>query len=241
MDEMKSNQTVELEAVKETRILPGKKERPGKHSEQTVDIISEWTITTDKYSVDDSQAQADRSTPSKQTSEPGAENVGTGETEAPDRTDGPCASRDLHIPSATKEGKVMHPQVSGRFTPSISTVNSTGSLHEPQSNTNPPVESSQQAAAIQGTLQQLISMYSDLQKQLSTIVSAPIAKEGKRIEASLSRNMEKSIKANVDAMWARFQEENVRHEKTERDRMHQMANLVTTSVNKDIPVMRRNH
>jgi enhancer of mRNA-decapping protein 4 len=84
---------------------------------------------------------------------------------------------------------------------------------------------------------QLISMYSNLQKQLNTIVSAPIAKEGKRIEASLSRNMEKSIKANVDAMWARFQEENVRHENIERDRMQQMANLVTTSVNKDIPVM----
>jgi enhancer of mRNA-decapping protein 4 len=80
-------------------------------------------------------------------------------------------------------------------------------------------------------------MYSDLQKQLSTIVSAPIAKEGKRIEASLSRNMEMSMKANADAMWAHFQEENVRHEKTERDRMQQMTNLVTTSVNKDIPVM----
>jgi enhancer of mRNA-decapping protein 4 len=158
MDEAKSNQIVELEAVKETRILPGKKERPGKHSEQTVDIISEWTITTDKYSVDDSQEQADRPTPSKQTSDPGAENVGTGETEAPDRTDGPCASRDLHIPSATKEGKAMHPQVSGRFAPSISIVNSTGSSHEPQSNTNPPVESSLQAAAIQGTLQQVIAL-----------------------------------------------------------------------------------
>jgi enhancer of mRNA-decapping protein 4 len=158
MDETKSNQIVELEAVKETQILPGKKERPSNHSEQTVDIISECTITTDKYSVDDSQAQADRPTPSKHTSEPGAENVGTGETEAPDRTDGPCASRDLHTPSATKEEKVMHPQVSGRFTPSISTVNSTGSLHEPQSNTNPPVESSLQAAAIQGTLQQVIAL-----------------------------------------------------------------------------------
>jgi enhancer of mRNA-decapping protein 4 len=84
---------------------------------------------------------------------------------------------------------------------------------------------------------QLISMYSNLQKQLNTIVSAPIAKEGKRIEVSLGWNMEKSIKANVDAMWARFQDENARHEKSERDRMQQMANLIRTSVNKDIPVM----
>jgi len=69
------------------------------------------------------------------------------------------------------------------------------------------------------------------------LVSAPIAKEGKRIEASLGRNMERSIKANIDAMWARFQEENARHEKSERERMQQMATLIATSVNKDIPVM----
>ncbi|KAK3129028.1 hypothetical protein QOZ80_6BG0470370 [Eleusine coracana subsp. coracana] len=222
MDEAKSNQIVELEAVKETQVLP--KERPGKHAEQT-----------DKYSVDDSQA--DRPVPMKQPSESWDENVLEGETEASEQIDGPCASRDLHIRSATKEEKVMHTQVSGQYSPSTSTFNSTDSSHEPRSNTNRPSEPSLQAAAIQGTLQQLISMYSNLQKQLNTIVSAPIAKEGKRIEASLGRNMEKSVKANVDAMWARFQDENTRHEKTERDRMQQMANLVSASVNKDIPVM----
>ncbi|KAK3132249.1 hypothetical protein QOZ80_6AG0518300 [Eleusine coracana subsp. coracana] len=222
MDEAKSNQIVELEAVKETQVLP--KDRPGKHAEQT-----------DKYSVDDSQA--DRPVPLKQPSESLDENVLEGETEAPEQIDGPCASRDLHIRSATKEEKVMHTQVSGQYSPSTSTFNSTDSSHEPRSNTNRPSEPSLQAAAIQGTLQQLISMYSNLQKQLNTIVSAPIAKEGKRIEASLGRNMEKSVKANVDAMWARFQDENTRHEKTERDRMQQMANLVSASVNKDIPVM----
>ena len=84
---------------------------------------------------------------------------------------------------------------------------------------------------------QLMTTYSNLQKQLSMLVSAPIAKEGKRIEASLGRNMERSIKANIDAMWARFQEENARHEKSERERMQQMATLIATSVNKDIPVM----
>ncbi|KAL6596607.1 hypothetical protein ACP70R_047250 [Stipagrostis hirtigluma subsp. patula] len=213
VDERKSNQTIELKAVKETQILPEKKER----AEQTVGTISERTITTDKYSVEDEN----RSVPTllKQPSA-GDENVVKRTTEAPESTDRPCASRDLQLPSATK-----------------GTYNSTDSLHEPQSNTNPPIDTSLQAAAIQGTLQQLMAMYGDMQKQLSTIVSGPIAKEGKRIEASLGRNMEKSIKANIDAMWARFQEENARHEKTERERMQQMATLITTSVNKDIPVI----
>lgn len=84
---------------------------------------------------------------------------------------------------------------------------------------------------------QLMTMHNDLQKQLSTIVSAPIAKEGKRIETSLGRNMEKSMKANIDAMWARFQEENARHEKAERERMLQIATIISTSVNKDVPAM----
>uniref|UniRef100_A0A0A9CXN0 Enhancer of mRNA-decapping protein 4 WD40 repeat region domain-containing protein n=1 Tax=Arundo donax TaxID=35708 RepID=A0A0A9CXN0_ARUDO len=237
----KSNQIVELEAVKETQFLPEKKERPDKRSEQTVDTTSEHTITTDKYSMEDSQPPANRSVPVllKQPSGAGDETVVKRATEAPERTDGPSGSRDVPLSSATTEANVVHPQVSGpgQFSPSTRTVNSTDSSHEPQSNANPPTDSSLQATAIQGTLQQLMAMYSGLQKQLSTIVSAPIAKEGKRIEASLGRNVEKSIKANIDAMWARFQEENARQEKTERERMQQMATLITTSVNKDIPVM----
>ena len=84
---------------------------------------------------------------------------------------------------------------------------------------------------------QLMAMHTDMQKQLNTIVSAPIAKEGKRIEASLGRNLEKSVKANVDAMWAHLQEENARHEKAEKERMQQFATLITNSVNKDIPAI----
>ncbi|XP_034589909.1 enhancer of mRNA-decapping protein 4 isoform X3 [Setaria viridis] len=243
VDERKSNQTVGFEAGKENQILPEKKGRPIKPSEQTVDTLSERTIVTAKYSVEDSQPMADRSVPTllKQSSGAEDEDAVKRATGASDGTgtDGPCTSRDLPLTSAAKEGKVMHPQpqVAGQLSPSATTFNSTDSSHEPRSNENPPIDSSLQAAAIQGTLQQLIATYGNLQKQLSSIVSAPIAKEGKRIEASLSRNMEKSIKANIDAMWARFQEENVRHEKYERERMQQMATLIATSVNKDIPVM----
>ena len=59
-------------------------------------------------------------------------------------------------------------------------------------------------------------MQKDMQKQLTTVVVAPIAKEGKRIETSLGRTMEKSIKASIDALWARFLEENTKREKAER-------------------------
>ncbi|CAN6170198.1 unnamed protein product [Urochloa humidicola] len=240
VDAKKSNPTVEFEAGKETQILPDKKEGPVKPSEQTVETVSERAIVTDKYSVEDSQPLAERSIPMvlKQPFGAGDGYSVNRETEASEGTDGSGASRDLPLTSAAKEGKVLHPQpqVPG-LSPSTSTFNSTDSSHEPRSNENPPIDSSLQAAAIQGTLQQLMATYSNLQKQLSTIVSAPIAKEGKRIEASLSRNMEKSIKANIDAMWARFQEENARHEKSERERMQQMATVIATSVNKDISVM----
>lgn len=80
-------------------------------------------------------------------------------------------------------------------------------------------------------------MQKDMQKQLGTIVSAPIAKEGKRIETSLGRTMEKSIKASIDALWARFLEENTKREKAERERMQQMTTLITSSIGKDLPAM----
>ena len=84
---------------------------------------------------------------------------------------------------------------------------------------------------------QLIAMQKDMQKQLSTAVIAPIAKEGKRIETSLGRTMEKSIKASIDALWARFLEENTKREKAERERMQQMNTLITSSISKDLPAM----
>ncbi|XP_052158621.1 enhancer of mRNA-decapping protein 4 isoform X1 [Oryza glaberrima] len=232
----KSEQSVELEAVKETQIVHEKRERPPKTAEQTVNTISERLVTTDKYSVEDSQsrsADGSVSTLLKHPSGAGDENT---VSEAPEKTSDGYASRNLQLTLATKEEKVLHPQVSGQLSPSTSTYNSADSSHEPPSNVNPPIDNVPQVG-IQETLQQLMAMHSDLQKQLSTIVSAPIAKEGKRIETSLGRNMEKSIKANIDAMWARFQEENAKHEKAERERMQHITTLITTAVNKDIPVM----
>uniref|UniRef100_A0ACD5YRP3 Uncharacterized protein n=1 Tax=Avena sativa TaxID=4498 RepID=A0ACD5YRP3_AVESA len=75
------------------------------------------------------------------------------------------------------------------------------------------------------------------EQTLSTVVVAPIAREGKRIETSLGRTMEKSIKASIDALWARFLEENTKREKAERERMQQMTTLITSSISKDLPAM----
>ena len=148
-DERKSDQTVELEAGKETQIL-SEKERPAKPSEQTVDTVSACTITTDKYSIEDSRPLADRPVPIllKQSSGSGDENVVKRATEASEGIDSPC-SRDLPLTSATKEGNVMHHQVPGQLSLSTSTFDSIDPSREPRNNENPP-------EAIRGTLQQVI-------------------------------------------------------------------------------------
>ncbi|XP_047073133.1 enhancer of mRNA-decapping protein 4-like isoform X1 [Lolium rigidum] len=229
--EKKPDQNVKFEAAKETQIVHEKMERLNMSSEQSVESISERSVTTDKYNVEDSR----RSDPMllKQHSGAGDGNVRSRTTEVPEKTDVSVASRNLQLPAATIQ-KVLHPQVSGQLSPLTSSFNSNDSS---PSNANPAIDSASQVAAIQGTLHQLMAMQTDMQKQLNTIVSAPIAKEGKRIETSLGRNLEKSVKANVDAMWARFQEENARHEKAEKERTQQFATLITTSINKDIPAM----
>lgn len=74
-----------------------------------------------------------------------------------------------------------------------------------------------------------------MEKQLGTMIPASVAKESKRLETSLGRTMEKSIKAHIDAFGVRLQEENTKREKAEKERMQQLANLITSSLNKDFP------
>lgn len=80
-------------------------------------------------------------------------------------------------------------------------------------------------------------MQKELQKQMTMMVAVPLSKEGKRLEAALGRSMEKAVKANNDALWARFQEENAKNEKLLRDRTQQITGLVNNFMNKDFPVM----
>ncbi|XP_028791735.1 LOW QUALITY PROTEIN: enhancer of mRNA-decapping protein 4-like [Neltuma alba] len=91
-----------------------------------------------------------------------------------------------------------------------------------------------QLSTMQEMLGQLISMQKEMQKQMNVMVSVPITKEGKRLEGSFGRNMERVVKANSDALWARLLEENAKQEKLEQDRAQQITNLISNYVNKDL-------
>lgn len=92
-----------------------------------------------------------------------------------------------------------------------------------------------QISAMQDSLNQLITYQRDLQKQMAVVVAVPVAKEVKRMEAALGQRMEKVLKAHVDAMWARIQEDNAKRDKLERDRLQQLTSLLSNALNKDLP------
>lgn len=79
-----------------------------------------------------------------------------------------------------------------------------------------------------------MTVQKELQKQMSNLVTLPVTKEGRRLEASLGRGIEKAVKASTDALWARFHEENARNEKLLRDRTQQITGLITNLINKDL-------
>ena len=83
----------------------------------------------------------------------------------------------------------------------------------------------------------MIGAQKELQKQMSVLVSVPVTKEGRRLEGTLGRSMEKAIKASSDALWARLQEDNAKQEKLERDHTQQITNLITNTINRDLPTM----
>ncbi|GKV18851.1 hypothetical protein SLEP1_g29178 [Rubroshorea leprosula] len=145
-----------------------------------------------------------------------------------------------HPPASAAKGKKQkgkNSQVSGPPSPTQSPYNSTDSSNEPgcSSGATSSDAALPQLMGMQDMIEQLVNMQKEMQKQMNTIVSTPVNKEGKRLEASLGRSVEKVIKANMDALWARFQEENAKHEKLERDRTQQIINLLTNCINKDLP------
>ncbi|XP_031405107.1 enhancer of mRNA-decapping protein 4-like [Punica granatum] len=60
-----------------------------------------------------------------------------------------------------------------------------------------------------------------MQEKLNQIMAMQ-KEEGRRLETSLAQSMEKIVKANSDALWARFQEENVKNEKLLQDHVQQI-------------------
>ncbi|XP_021620510.1 enhancer of mRNA-decapping protein 4 isoform X2 [Manihot esculenta] len=146
----------------------------------------------------------------------------------------------LQSPAPTTKGKKQkgkNSQLPGPCSPSASPFNSTDSFNEPgcSSGAQSSDAALSQLSAMQDMLDQLLSTQKEMQKQMTMMISVPVSKEGKRLETSLGRSIEKVVKANTDALWARFQEEYTKHEKLERDRMQQLSNLITNFVNKDLP------
>ncbi|XP_054796937.1 enhancer of mRNA-decapping protein 4-like [Prosopis cineraria] len=141
-------------------------------------------------------------------------------------------------PATSTKGKRQKGKASQASGPSSSPTacNSTDSSNEPSGSSNlPAVEGAfPQIQAMQETLNQVLAMQKEMQKQMTMMVAVPVTKEGRRLEAAIGRNMEKSVKANSDALWARIQEENVKNEKLLRDRVQQITNSISNLINKDL-------
>ncbi|KAK7305300.1 hypothetical protein VNO77_43204 [Canavalia gladiata] len=133
-----------------------------------------------------------------------------------------------------KRQKGKNSQASGPSSASPSACNSTDSSNEPTGNSE---NAFPQILAMQESLNQLLTMQKEMQKQMTMMVAVPVTKEGRRLEAALGRNMEKAVKANTDALWARIQEENVKNEKLLRDRIQQVTGLISNFMNKDLPAI----
>ncbi|WJX31416.1 hypothetical protein P8452_19844 [Trifolium repens] len=137
-----------------------------------------------------------------------------------------------------KRQKGKNSQPLGPSSPSPSACNSTDSSNEPNgiSNLQSTENGLPQIMAMQESINQLLTMQKEMQKQMTMMVAAPVTKEGKRLEAVLGKSMEKAVKSNADALWARIQEENAKNEKLLRDRIQQVTTgLITNFMNKDLP------
>ncbi|KAK9065500.1 hypothetical protein SSX86_014901 [Deinandra increscens subsp. villosa] len=84
-----------------------------------------------------------------------------------------------------------------------------------------------QLHSMQEIITQVLTNQKEIQKQIPGMVAVPVTKEGRRIEAAIGKNMEKTFKSNSDALWARTQEEFTKLEKSNRDRSQQASALVT--------------
>lgn len=146
--------------------------------------------------------------------------------------------RQPPVPSAKgKKQKGKNSQVSGPSSSTPSAFNSTDSPNEAvvSSSTSSMETAFSQILSMHEMLNQVLTVQKETQKQMEMMVAGPVAKEGRRLEAALGRSMEKSVKANSDALWARLQEENAKQEKSLRDRTQQITNLISNCLNKDMP------
>ncbi|KAJ0263950.1 Varicose-related protein [Hirschfeldia incana] len=94
--------------------------------------------------------------------------------------------------------------------------------------------SSQHILALQETINQILVLQKDMQRQLPNAVNGAVTKEGKRVEVALGRMNERTNKSNADALWARLQEETLKNEKAMRDDSQQIVNAMTNFMSKEL-------
>ncbi|KAL9271411.1 Varicose-related protein, partial [Drosera capensis] len=146
-----------------------------------------------------------------------------------------AAVSQLPAPSKRKNKKGKNSQASGQLLPSNAYSLSDSSNDAGVSSTTlSPAAVFPRILAIQETINELVTSQKEMQKQMTTTVAASVMKEGKRLETALARAMEKAVKANADALWARLQEENAKSEKLIWERTQQILNLVTNFANKEL-------
>ncbi|KAG1363793.1 enhancer of mRNA-decapping protein 4 [Cocos nucifera] len=238
--EIRSSQNEEFYSQKEAQVVPAEsKEKFSQISEPNIGMANECLAVTETCNVEESHPVEDIGVAMSLEQHPS-----TGEEEIQDSTkDMPekvVESVGAAAPAAKgKKSKGKQSQASGLSSPSLSSFNSTDPSYEPASITGASSSGAvfPQILAMQDMLNQLMTMQKEMQKQMTVIVAVPVTKEGKRVETALGRSMEKAIKANTDAFWARFQEENAKSEKLERERMQQITSLITNCMNKDWPAM----
>ncbi|XP_016170876.2 enhancer of mRNA-decapping protein 4 [Arachis ipaensis] len=138
-----------------------------------------------------------------------------------------------------KRQKGKNSQASGPSSPSPSACNSVDLSNELGGSSNlPSAENAfHQILAMQESINQLLTMQKEMQKQMTMMVTVPVTKEGRRLEAALGRTVENAVKANTDALWARIQMENVKNEKLLRDRIQHVTGLISNFMNKDLPAI----
>ncbi|XP_031478958.1 enhancer of mRNA-decapping protein 4 isoform X2 [Nymphaea colorata] len=241
-------QLEEPESKRETRILiEDKREKTfySQASDLRRDIARECcplpneVFGMDGRQIEDAGVSDERELPSDVHEDEGQDPTKDAAEKATEISLGSSITQSPSVIVKGKKNKVKSSQASASSSTTASPFNSTDSLNgEPVSSSSVPAEAAYaQILAMQESLNQLITMQKEMPKQMATMVTVPISKEGKRIEAALGRNMDRIIKTNIDALWSRVLEENEKHEKVERDRLQQITSLVSSIINKDLPAL----
>ncbi|VVA97476.1 unnamed protein product [Arabis nemorensis] len=139
-------------------------------------------------------------------------------------------------PAATNSKGKKHKAKSSQGPGLSSTSSNVANLADSYNELSRP-DSLPQTLAMQETMNQILASQREMQRQLSNAVNASMIKEGKRVEAALGRMIERSNKSTADALFARLQEESVKHEKALRDHDQQIVNAMTNVMRKELSAM----